>query len=51
MDINSMAEDYRPKEKNCKTINRSFYTEKIKDSDKENTKFKKIKSILMKKLL
>ena len=51
MDINSIDEGYRHEEENYKIINRSFYTEKIKDSDNQNTKIKKLKSILLKKLL
>lgn len=51
MDTNSIYEGYNLREKNSKIVNKSFYTEKIKDSDEQNTIIRKLKSILMKKLL
>jgi len=51
MDTNSTYEGYGRREKKCKVVNKSFYTEKVKDSDNEDTIAKKLKSILMKKLL
>ena len=51
MDTNSIYNSYSFKEKESKVINKSFYTEKIKDSGEHDTKIKKIKNILKKKLL
>jgi len=51
MDTNSIYEGYRSRENNSKIIEKSFYTEKIKDSNQQDTILKKIKSILMRKLL
>lgn len=51
MDTNSIYEGYGIREKNTKTINKTFYTEKIKNSNEQDSVIKKIKSILSKKLL
>ena len=51
MDTNSIYDGYGLREKNTKVINKSFYTEKIKESDEHEKIIKKLKNILMKKLL
>ena len=51
MDTNSIYDNHVIREKDCKIINKSFYTEKIKDSNEQETIIKKVKNILMKKLL
>lgn len=51
MDTNSIYEDYGLVGKNSKIVNKSFYTEIVKDTDEQNTIIKKVKKILMKKLL
>lgn len=51
MDTNSIYEGHSLREKNIKIINKSFYTEKIKDTDEQKTVITKLKKILNKKLL
>jgi hypothetical protein len=50
MDINSIYEDYRLKNKQSEIVRTSFYTEKVKDRKTSYSLLTKIKKLLIKRL-